>query len=237
MQRPCRGVRCEHKVNTDFSPEGTCERGAAAWERLPVVPLSRMESCARAPGRGHARATVPKRRSSRWAPGWGSGPGPASGASTRLVALMRDARASEGAGPGTRRPWHGPRRCEPRTEEMERAPVRSKPRWWRRLDGATAETARATAGPEHGHRSPFGFWISVFVGAVLNPTLALHSGISQAVLPREENCDLHQKAPGENEKCRSHKAPHRSRRERRQQRLHLPRNAAAPCSSQVSSHP
>ena len=33
MQRPCRGVRCEHKVNAAFSPEGTCERGAAAWER------------------------------------------------------------------------------------------------------------------------------------------------------------------------------------------------------------
>ena len=61
MQRPCRGVRCEHKVNAAFSPEGTCERGAAAWERLRVVPLSRMESRARARGSGHARATVPRK--------------------------------------------------------------------------------------------------------------------------------------------------------------------------------
>ncbi len=35
MQRPCRGVRCKHNLTAAFSPEGTCERGAAAWERLP----------------------------------------------------------------------------------------------------------------------------------------------------------------------------------------------------------
>lgn len=54
------------------------------------------------------------------------------------------------ARPGTWLPGHGPPRCVPRTTPMERAPVRSQPRWWRHSNEAAAETARAPAGPGHG---------------------------------------------------------------------------------------
>lgn len=49
------------QVDRRCVPDGTCERGAAAWERLRVVPLSRMQSGARARGSGHARPTVPSK--------------------------------------------------------------------------------------------------------------------------------------------------------------------------------
>ncbi len=127
MQRPCRGVRCEHKVNAVFSPEGTCERGAAAWERLlcgaafpdeVVRTCARQRACARdgaeekIVGLGawmmeRTRSCVRSEHEAR----------------SRSCACPR---ASAGAGPGTRRPWHGPRRCWRCTEEMERAPVRSQ---------------------------------------------------------------------------------------------------------------
>jgi len=55
MQRPCRGVRYEHKVNAAFSPEGTCERGAAAWERL-LCGTAFPDGVARACARQGARA-------------------------------------------------------------------------------------------------------------------------------------------------------------------------------------
>jgi len=50
MQRPCRGVRCEHKVNAGRVARGTCERGAAAWERRPcgaAFPDGVVRACAR----------------------------------------------------------------------------------------------------------------------------------------------------------------------------------------------
>jgi hypothetical protein len=61
MQRPCRGVRCEHKLTAAFSPMAIASEATRHGSVARVPPLSRMQSCARAPGRGHARATVPSK--------------------------------------------------------------------------------------------------------------------------------------------------------------------------------
>ena len=127
MQRPCRGVRCEHKLTAAVSPMALASEAPRHGSVARVPPLSRMESCARAPSRGHARTTVLRRRSPRWAPANWSGLGLASASAAPAGAHART-RARARARTRTRCRSHGSRRCEPRTTPMERAPVRSKPR-------------------------------------------------------------------------------------------------------------
>ena len=52
MQRPCRGVRCEHKLTVAVSPMALASEAPRHGSVFRVPPLFPMESCARATGLG-----------------------------------------------------------------------------------------------------------------------------------------------------------------------------------------
>jgi hypothetical protein len=74
MQRPCRGVRCEHKLTAAVSPMALASEAPRHGSVARVPPLSRMQS--------------------RWAPSWSSGLGLASASAALAGAHVRTSRAS-----------------------------------------------------------------------------------------------------------------------------------------------
>ena len=60
-QRPCRGVRCEHKLTAAVSPMALASEAPRHGSVVRVASLSRMQSGARAGASRHARPTVPSK--------------------------------------------------------------------------------------------------------------------------------------------------------------------------------
>jgi hypothetical protein len=162
MQRPCRGVRCEHKVSATRVARGSCERGAAAWERRlcgaafsdgvsrDVLPEPELAGAhPNVTGGGcTARDTGHGGRSPRWAPSWWSGLGLATERAPGERRSCTCPRASELQGPGRGDRGTGRRAV---SHALARWSGRPCGRNLRKCSepGDGVATARAPAGPVH----------------------------------------------------------------------------------------